>query len=162
MLAVLKNDVPGFTIIRRLAIRFQSVLRHHKEKKLEEWLDDAKSCGVPAVANFARTLMIDIQAVRNAVIESWSNGQTEGYGAAQGQNAADWTNRRSPSLRMTRPWSNVTQGIPAAQLATNGHCHINFEPAAFGRKQQRPMIYAASRMYVSCRHTSKASDLIDR
>ena len=28
--------------------------------------------------NFAKTLMIDIQAVRNAVIERWSNGQTEG------------------------------------------------------------------------------------
>ena len=28
--------------------------------------------------NFARTLMVDIQAVRNAVIEPWSNGQTEG------------------------------------------------------------------------------------
>jgi transposase len=30
-----------------------------------------------AVVNFARTLMIDIQAVRNAVIERWNNGQTE-------------------------------------------------------------------------------------
>jgi transposase len=28
--------------------------------------------------NFARTLMVDIQAVRNAVNEPWSNGQTEG------------------------------------------------------------------------------------
>jgi transposase len=36
--------------------------------------NDAKDCGVPAVVNFVRTLMIDIQAVRNAVIERWSNG----------------------------------------------------------------------------------------
>ena len=78
MLAVLKQEVPGFALIRRLAIRFQSLLRHRDEKKLEPWLTDAKGCGIPAVMNFARTLMVDIQAVRNAVIEPWSNGQTEG------------------------------------------------------------------------------------
>jgi len=78
MLAVLKDEVPGFAVLRRLTIRFQSLLRHHDEKRLEQWLTDAKGCGIPAVVNFARTLMVDIQAVRNAVIESWSNGQTEG------------------------------------------------------------------------------------
>jgi hypothetical protein len=78
MLAVLKQEVPGFAVIRRLAIRFQSLLRHRDEKKLEPWLTDAKGCGIPAVMNFARALMVDIQAVRNAVIEPWSNGQTEG------------------------------------------------------------------------------------
>ena len=49
-------------------------------------------------------------------------------------------------------------GLHAAQ----GYCHINFDRAAFGREWQRPMIYAAWRTCVSCRHTSKASDLIDR
>jgi transposase len=44
----------------------------------DRWLDDAKDCDIPAVVNFARTPMIGIQAVRNAVIERWSNGQTEG------------------------------------------------------------------------------------
>ena len=78
MLAVLKDEVPGFAVIRRLAIRFQSLLRRRDEKKLEPWLTDAKGCGIPAVMNFARTLMVDIQAVRNAMIEPWSNGQTEG------------------------------------------------------------------------------------
>jgi transposase len=78
MLAVLKNEVAGFAVIRRLAIRFQSLLRHRDEKKLEPWLTDAKGCGIPVVVNFARKLMVDIQAVRNAVIEPWSNGQTEG------------------------------------------------------------------------------------
>ena len=78
MLAVLNDEVPGFAVIRRLAIRFQSLLRHRDEKKLEPWLTDAKGCGIPAIMNFARTLMVDIQAVRNAVSEPWSNGQTEG------------------------------------------------------------------------------------
>lgn len=79
MLTVLKEDVPGFAAIRHLAIRFQSLLRHHRETDLDRWLDDAKACGIPAIANFARTMMIDIQAVRNAVIQHWSNGQTEGH-----------------------------------------------------------------------------------
>jgi hypothetical protein len=61
--AVLKQEVPGFAVIRRLAIRFQSLLRRRDEKKLEPWLTDAKGCGIPAVMNFARTLMVDIQAV---------------------------------------------------------------------------------------------------
>jgi len=78
MLAVLNNEVPGFAVIRRLAIRFQGLLRGCDETKLEPWLSDAKRCGIPAVVNFARRLMVDIQAVRNAVIEPWSNGQTEG------------------------------------------------------------------------------------
>ena len=78
MPTVFKEEVPGLAAIRHLAIRFQSLLRHHNETKLDRWLDDAKNCGIPAVVNFARTLMINIQAVRNAVIERWSNGQTEG------------------------------------------------------------------------------------
>ena len=78
MLAVLKEEVPGFAATRHLAIRFQSLLRHHNETQLDRWLDDAKDCGIPSIVNFARTLTIDIQAVRNAVIERWSNGQTEG------------------------------------------------------------------------------------
>jgi len=78
MLAVLKNEVRGFAVIRRLAIRFQSLLRQHDETKFEKWLDDARGCGIPAIVNFARTLRVDILAVRNAVTESWRNGQTEG------------------------------------------------------------------------------------
>ena len=78
MLAVLKHEVPGFAVMRRLAIRFQSLLRNRDEKKLGLWLTEAQGCGIPTIMNFARTLMVDIQAVRNAVIEPWSNGQTEG------------------------------------------------------------------------------------
>jgi len=31
-----------------------------------------------AIQRFARTLRRDVEAVRNALTESWSNGQTEG------------------------------------------------------------------------------------
>jgi transposase len=60
MLTVLKEEVPGSAAIRHLAIRFQSLLRHHTEPNLDRWLDDAKECSTPTVVNFARTLMIDL------------------------------------------------------------------------------------------------------
>jgi hypothetical protein len=75
MHTVLKEGAPGSAGIRHLTIRFQSLMRHPDETKLDRWLDDAKDCRIPAVVNFARTSMIDIQAVGNAVIGRWGNGQ---------------------------------------------------------------------------------------
>ena len=46
--------------------------------KLSVWLKDAQHLGLYAMQPFARTLRSDIDAVRNAIIEQWSNGQTEG------------------------------------------------------------------------------------
>jgi hypothetical protein len=68
MLTVLKEGVPGFAAIRHLTIRFQSLLRHHNETKLDRWLDDAKDCGIPAsgMANTIRetaTTMITSTAI---------------------------------------------------------------------------------------------------
>lgn len=78
MLEVRKDEVAGFAVMRRLALRFQALLRSHDESRLDRWIDDAKDCMTPAIINFAKALVFDIQAVRNAVIEPWSNGQTEG------------------------------------------------------------------------------------
>jgi transposase len=41
-------------------------------------IDDAHDTGIYAMQRFARTLRRDMDAVRNAVEEPWSNGQTEG------------------------------------------------------------------------------------
>ena len=46
--------------------------------KLSVWLKDAQHSGLYAMQRFARTLRSDIDAVRNAIIEQWSNGKTEG------------------------------------------------------------------------------------
>jgi transposase len=75
---VLTDEVAGFAVVRRLAVRFQALLRHRNESRLGRWIEDAEDCGIPAIVSFARSLMFDIQAIRNAVIEPWSNGQTEG------------------------------------------------------------------------------------
>ena len=39
---------------------------------------DAHALGIDALRRFARTLSRDLEAVKNAITETWSNGQTEG------------------------------------------------------------------------------------
>jgi transposase len=75
--AALKSASPDFVAMRGLAMRFRGVLRSKDVKRLDKWLDDAQRSGIYGMQRFARTLSSDIQAVRNAVAEPWSNGQTE-------------------------------------------------------------------------------------
>jgi transposase len=74
----LKSEWPEFAAMRRLAMRFRGILRSKNVAKLGVWLKDAHQSGLYAMQRFARTLGRDIDAVRNAITESWSNGQTEG------------------------------------------------------------------------------------
>jgi transposase len=43
------------------------------------WIDRARRCGLLGIQRFARTLLPDPAAVRNAVSEPWSNGRVEGH-----------------------------------------------------------------------------------
>ena len=74
----LKKDWPEFASMRRLAMRFRGALKSKKAASLGVWLKDAQQSGLYAMQRFARTLQRDIDAVRNAITEPWSNGQTEG------------------------------------------------------------------------------------
>jgi len=74
----LKVASAEFTAMRRLAMRFRGLLRGGNVEKLDVWLKDARGSGVYGMQRFARALRHDIEAVRNAVLEPWSNGQTEG------------------------------------------------------------------------------------
>jgi transposase len=74
----LKSAWPDFAAMRRLAMRFRGILRSQNAGKLGVWLKDARESGLYAMQRFARTLHRDIDAVRNAITERWSNGQTEG------------------------------------------------------------------------------------
>jgi transposase len=69
---------PSFVILRQLAMRFRGILRGDDPDKLNYWLHDAKHSGVRSMQQFARTLSRDLEAVRNAIAESWSSGQAEG------------------------------------------------------------------------------------
>ena len=74
----LKAASADFTAMRRLAMRFRGLLRGGTPERLDAWLLDARASGVYAMQRFARTIRQDLDAVRNAVLEPWSNGQTEG------------------------------------------------------------------------------------
>jgi len=74
----LKSEWPEFATMRRLVMRFRGILRSKNTGKLAAWLKDAQQSGLYAMQRFARTLRRDIDAVRNAITEDWSNGQTEG------------------------------------------------------------------------------------
>lgn len=74
----LKSASPDFTAMRRLAMRFRGNLRSKDIQKFDVWLNDAQQSGIYAIHRFARTIRRDIDAVRNALTEGWSNGQTEG------------------------------------------------------------------------------------
>jgi transposase len=74
----LKAASAEFTTMRGLAMRFRGLLRGGTVEKLDVWLKDARRSGIYGMQRFARALRHDIEAVRNAVLEPWSNGQTEG------------------------------------------------------------------------------------
>jgi transposase len=74
----LKASSTEFSAMRAYAMRFRGILRSRNSAKLDGWLEDAHHCGIYALQRFARTVQGDLDAVRNAVIEPWSNGQTEG------------------------------------------------------------------------------------
>jgi transposase len=67
-----------FATMRSLAMRFRGILRGADVQKLDQWLDDADRSRLYGIRRFARTLRQDLAAVRNAISEAWSNGQTEG------------------------------------------------------------------------------------
>ncbi len=74
----LKAASVDFATMRGLAMRFRGLLRGGTAEKLDAWLEDARKSGIYGMRRFARTLRQDIEAVRNAILEPWSNGQTEG------------------------------------------------------------------------------------
>jgi transposase len=78
-IAVLKAASDDFVRMRRMAMQFRAVLRRRDPALLMPWIDQARRCGLLGIQRFARTLLADLAAVRNAVSEPWSNGQVEGH-----------------------------------------------------------------------------------
>jgi transposase len=76
--AQLKETVNGFAVMRKLAMRFRGILQGRDAAKLDSWLDDAHRSGLYGMRRFAYTVRHDLEAVRSAITERWSNGQTEG------------------------------------------------------------------------------------
>ncbi|MEN3794547.1 ISL3 family transposase [Fulvimarina sp. MAC3] len=75
MVAAIENGVPALASARTLIDRFQAIIRGRAVADLDTWIADA---GPSLLASFVRGIKNDAAAVRAAVTEPWSNGQTEG------------------------------------------------------------------------------------
>ena len=65
--------MPDLPSARDLLDRFHRLIQHRKDKHLDEWLADAKP---GLMGSFASGIAQDHAAVKAALTEPWSNGQT--------------------------------------------------------------------------------------
>lgn len=73
--AAVEAGVPGLADARNLVNRFQAMIRTKAASQLDGWIEQA---GVSLIAPLARGVAKDLAAIRAAITEPWSNGQTEG------------------------------------------------------------------------------------
>jgi transposase len=74
-IAAIETGVPNLVDARTLTDRFQTMIRARAEDDLCQWIADASQS---LIASFAAGISKDISAVRAALTQPWSNGQTEG------------------------------------------------------------------------------------
>jgi transposase len=74
-IATIEAAVPALVTTRELFDRFQAMIRQRKSADLSSWLQDAAAS---LLASFVNGLRADECAVAAALVEPWSNGQTEG------------------------------------------------------------------------------------
>ena len=75
----LKQQCPGFAVMRELVLGFRAILRVGKRATLHGWMERARKTGIHALERFVRTLKQDLSAVEAAVTTPWSNGPVEGH-----------------------------------------------------------------------------------
>ena len=74
----LKAASTEFAVMPALAMLFRGLLRGSDIALLDTWLSDAVSSGTHAMRQSAAMLRRDLVAIRNAILQPWSSGQTEG------------------------------------------------------------------------------------
>jgi len=73
--AAIETSVPALNEAREIIDHFHGMVRTRDVAELDPWIEAASNS---LVASFARGVMADRSAVRAAIVEPWSNGQTEG------------------------------------------------------------------------------------
>jgi transposase len=107
----LLEDCPAIAAGQGLAQEFGRLIRAREAGALSPWLEQAEASTLPEFRDFAAGLGRDERAVKAALTEAWSNGQTEGqvtklkmlkrqmYGRASvGSSASDCSSRRKTEL----------------------------------------------------------------
>ena len=74
-IAAIEAGVPILVRARALIDRFHTMIRKRTEAELDPWIVEARAS---LIASFATGIGNDKAAVRAAITEPWSNGQTEG------------------------------------------------------------------------------------
>lgn len=74
-IAIIGEVVPDLPTARDLLDRFHRIIQHRTDHRLEQWIEDAKHS---LMKSFASGIVQDQAAVKAALTEPWSNGQTEG------------------------------------------------------------------------------------
>jgi transposase len=74
-IAVIEERVPTLANARALIDRFHSMFRTKAEAELDPWIEEARAS---LLSSLATGITNDKAAVRAAITEPWSNGQTEG------------------------------------------------------------------------------------
>ena len=73
--AAIERGVPTLAAARDLMERFHRMFRVRDTEALATWVSDA---GTSMLASFGKGIVADLAAVKAALTEPWSNGQTEG------------------------------------------------------------------------------------
>ena len=73
-------QAPDVRAVYELAQQFAQMVRRRDLAPFAAWLERSLASSVDALASFARGLKQDLAAVRAALSQPWSNGQTEGQG----------------------------------------------------------------------------------
>jgi transposase len=74
--AIIGDAAPDLTAARDLLGRFHRIIQHRKEERLDQWIEEAKP---GLMKSFASGIVQEHAAVKAALTEPWSNGQTEGH-----------------------------------------------------------------------------------
>ena len=75
LVSSLRRALPALVVVRNLADRFHRIIRQQKGAELTTWIEEARQT---PLRSFANGLSNDWNAVKGAIVEPWSNGQTEG------------------------------------------------------------------------------------
>jgi len=73
--AAIETGMPTLATARNLMERFYRMFRVRDTDALASWVTDARAS---LLASFGKGIVADLAAVRAALTEPWSNGQTEG------------------------------------------------------------------------------------
>lgn len=74
----LTRQCPEIEKARKLAERFQKMIKQREVDELDGWIEAARASQIKEMVGFAEGLKKDREAVRGALQYEWSNGQVEG------------------------------------------------------------------------------------